>query len=177
VSTIFPSTTARSSLIERLIRALILDRTLYEEVAADRSALSQAIGVVMLTGIANGLALTAIPGTIGAIIGIFVNVVGWLVPSVLVYAIGKRIAPAGSSFRTVATCLGFAEVPGVLNLFSVFPTVGRIVAAIVWFWLAAAMVVATRAAFGVSLRRGAVIAGLGLAVYLLIGLAVGIWSS
>jgi hypothetical protein len=165
-------------MIERLIRALILDRTLYEEVAADRAALSQAIGVVMLAGIANGLPLTALPGPVAVVVGIAVSMLGWLVPSGLVYGIGRRIAPPPwPSFRTVATCLGFADMPAVLNLFSVFPGVGRVVAALVWFWLAAAMVVATRAAFGVSLGRGAVIAGLGLGAYLVIGVALAIWSS
>jgi hypothetical protein len=165
-------------LLGRLIRALMFDLTLYEEVAAERGGLSQAIGVVILAGIANGASLKAIPGTVGALFGIFVSVAGWLALSTLTLVIGRWVLRAGpSSWRVVATCLGFADTPAVLNFLGALPSAGVFVGIVVWFWLLATTVVAARAAFGVSLARGAAIGGLGFAAYMLIGLVVGVWSS
>jgi hypothetical protein len=164
--------------IQQLIRALMLDRTLYEEVAVDRTGLSQAFGVVVLAGIAKGVSLTAIPGLVGALFGIFVSVVGWIVLSALTFAIGNWVLRAGpSSWRAVAACLGFADVPAVLNFLEVIPWAGPFVRVIVWFWLLAATMVAARAAFRVSFARGAAIGGFGFSAYFLIGFVVEMWSS
>jgi hypothetical protein len=167
----------RAKVMERLIRALILDRSVYEEVAEDRTALSQAIGVVLLAGIVNGMAIPFLRGLVGALVGIVVSVAGWLLFSVIVYLIGARVMRAGAtSFRTVACCLGFADIPAVVNLLGVLPVIGVAVRITVWFWLLAAAIVATRAAFGVSRARGAVIAGLGFVVYVLLGVLAGLWA-
>jgi len=166
----------RNKVMERLIRALILDRTLYEEVAADSTAFSQAIGVVMLAGIANGMARFHL-GVVGAVLGIVVSVVGWLVFTAIIHLIGVRILRGGPTpFRTLACCLGFADIPAVLSLLSVLPTVGFFIRFVVGFWLLATAVVATQAAFSVSRWRGAFIAGLGFLVYLLIDVLVGLWA-
>ena len=168
----------RITLLERLFRAVILDRTLYEEVAADRTGLSQAFGVVILAGIVNGMTLTAIPGSIGALFGIFVSVVGWLALSGLTLAVGNwALRTEPTSWRVVGTCLGFADTPSLLNILGVAQSIGMFVRIIVWFWLLAATAVAASAAFRVSLARGAAIGGLGFGAYMLIGLAVGIWST
>jgi len=175
---ITPQLGRRTTLLERLIRALILDRTLYEEVAGDRAGLSQALGIVILVGMVNGMALTAIPGRIGALFGVFVSLVGWLALSGLTFAIGKWGLRAGpTSWRAVSACLGFADTPALLNALGVIESIGMLVRIIVWFWLLAATMVAAGAAFRVSFARGAAIGGLGFGAYMLIGLAVGIWSS
>jgi len=44
-----------SKLIDRIIRACKLDANLYEEVEADKGAMGQAIGVVVLSSIAAGV--------------------------------------------------------------------------------------------------------------------------
>lgn len=46
----------------RIFRAAKLDAALYEEVEADKSALGQAMGVVVLSSIAAGIGLTAKSG-------------------------------------------------------------------------------------------------------------------
>ncbi|HVN84234.1 MAG TPA: hypothetical protein VMW17_05230 [Candidatus Binatia bacterium] len=168
----------RFSVIERLIRALLLDRGVYDAVASERVGLSQAIGVVLLAGISTGASLHALPGTIGALFGILVSVVGWVTLSVLTYVIGRWVVRGGpSSMRAVAACLGFADAPAVFNLMAVIPRVGGLVRVIVWFWLLATTMVAAQSAFRTSRARGAAIGGLAFAAYLFVGVLVGIWSS
>ena len=170
--------TDRFHLIARIVRALMLDYTLYEEVANDRVGLSQAIGIVILVGITSGMGLRPVAGTIGALIGVAVSLLGWAVLSGLTLAAGRWVLRGEpTSLRIVATCLGFADAPALLSLLGVLPNVGVLVRVIVWFWLLAACMVAARAAFRVSAARGAAIGGLGFAAYMLIGLGVGIWSS
>ncbi|MBI4517509.1 MAG: hypothetical protein HY699_17030 [Deltaproteobacteria bacterium] len=164
-----------SSLIERLVRALILDRTLYEEVAGDRAGLSQAIGVVILAGLANGTRFVPALGNVGLLLGIFVSLVSWLMLGLFIHATGAGIArPPRPSYRKLVACLGFADMPAVVTLFGALPVVGDFVRIIVWFWLLAACLVATRAAFKASLARGALIGGLGFGAYFLLGVVVSI---
>jgi hypothetical protein len=168
----------RASLIERLLRALILDRSLYEEVADDRTGLSQAIGVVVLAGMASGARFAEGLGTVGLAFGVLVSLVSWGLLTVLVFAIGAMIFGSGrASLRTVAACLGFADMPAVVGLLAWIPAVGDLVRIVVWFWLLAATVVATSAAYRLSLARGAFLGGLGFTAHVLIGLLIELWAT
>ena len=58
----------------RIIRAARLDVALYEEVEADKSALGQAMGVVILSSIAAGIGSTTRTGLPGMLIMIMFSV-------------------------------------------------------------------------------------------------------
>ena len=74
-------------LVNRMIRAAMLDPRLYEEVEHDRNATSQALQVVIIVALASGiggalwklLTLNPIDAVSGLIGGILVAVLGWLV--------------------------------------------------------------------------------------------------
>ncbi|MDP7471528.1 MAG: hypothetical protein QGI02_04160, partial [Vicinamibacterales bacterium] len=76
----------------RLMRALLLDRTLFEEVEADRSATRQAFAVVFLSSLAAGLGSAGWEGprlsTQLMVSGI--ALVTWLAWAMLVLQIGGR---------------------------------------------------------------------------------------
>jgi hypothetical protein len=63
----------------RIIRAARLDVALYEEVEADKSALGQAMGVVVLSSIAAGIGNTSKAGLLGMLMMIVVALVGWYI--------------------------------------------------------------------------------------------------
>lgn len=65
--------------IERMLRAARLDVHLYEEVEADKSAMPQALGVVVLSSVAAGVGSVGIGGmTPGVILmGIITALAGW----------------------------------------------------------------------------------------------------
>lgn len=138
-------------LLNRMIRASMLDASLFEEVEADRGALGQAVIVVLLSSLAAGLGGAGIAGptwrTQALLTGI--ALVTWAAWAILVLQIGTRFMPepqtradAGQLLRTV----GFAATPGLLQVFGVHPPVTVAVFVVAWLWMGAAMVIAIRQA-------------------------------
>jgi len=72
----------------RIIRAAKLDVALYEEVEADKSALGQAMGVVVLSSIAAGIGGPSKAGLLGMLMMVVASLVG-----VPVKFVGKNSPP------------------------------------------------------------------------------------
>jgi len=64
---------------DRMVRAAKLDANLYEEVEADKSAMGQAMGVVVLSSAAAGIASFSITGVGGILMGTVAALIGWYV--------------------------------------------------------------------------------------------------
>ncbi|MCH7820341.1 MAG: hypothetical protein IIB40_12450, partial [Candidatus Marinimicrobia bacterium] len=74
-----------TSFKNRIIRAAMLDVNLYEEVEADKGAMRQAMGVVVLSSIAAGLGSIERGGFGGILTGTVVALIGWYVWAYLTY--------------------------------------------------------------------------------------------
>jgi hypothetical protein len=155
----------------RFVSALLLRPSGYAEIAADRTAAAQAAAVVCLAAMAQPSVLIAELGAWGLLIVMAVGIVRWLVFVSVTYPIARLFAGAPVRYRTLLSCLGFAEAPGIFNALAFAGAFERLVAAAVWLWLLAAAVVAVRG--GLGLRRPAAVAVgvLGVAAYLGLGLA------
>ena len=68
-----------ASFTDRMIRAAKLDVTLYEEVEADKGAMRQAMGVVILSSVAAGIGTIGMTGIKGLFFGTIVALLGWLI--------------------------------------------------------------------------------------------------
>ena len=77
----------------RIVRAAKLDVALYEEVEADKSALGQAMGVVVLSSIAAGIGSGTTKGVIGMGVGVVGALAGWYIWAYLTYFIGTKLLP------------------------------------------------------------------------------------
>jgi len=135
--------------VNRMIRAAKLDVNLYEEVEADKTAMSQAVGVVALSSLAGGIGFMATAGLTGLVIGTVGSLIGWYVWAFLTYVIGTKLLPEpqtradhGELLRTI----GFSSAPGVLRIFAIIPGLGTMVNILVSVWMLAAMVIAVRQA-------------------------------
>ena len=66
---------------DRILGAAKLDADLYEEVEADKSAMPQAMGVVVLSSVAAGIGSVGmgVAGPGGILMGIIASLVGWYV--------------------------------------------------------------------------------------------------
>jgi hypothetical protein len=134
---------------ERLIGAAKLDVRTYEEVEHDPGAIGQAIGVVVLSSLAAGVAASTWGGGASVIAGILGALVGWLAWAWITFFIGTRLLPApqtranwGQLLRTT----GFASAPGILRILAVIPLLGWLVYFVSAIWMLAAFVVAVRQA-------------------------------
>ena len=134
---------------DRIIRAAKLDVNLYEEVEADKGALRQAMGVVVLSSIAAGLGSIERIGFSGILIGTITALISWYVWAYLTYFIGTKLLPEpktkadhGELLRTV----GFSSSPGLIRVLGIIPGLARIVFLVAAIWMLVAMVIAVKQA-------------------------------
>jgi len=166
---------------ERMIGAAKLDVHIYEEVEGDRTAIGQAMAVVVLSAVAAGLGSrqAALRGVVAVSLA---SLVGWFIWGWLTYLIGTKLLPEpntkadpGELLRTI----GFSSAPGMLRIFGFLPLLGGIISFAASIWMLAAMVVAVRQALDyTSTNRAIGVCVIGWLVYVafavLIGMAFGI---
>ncbi len=135
--------------VNRMIRAAKLEVGLYEEVEADKGAMKQAMGVVILSSLAAGIGVVTTQGFGGILIGTVVALIGWYVWAFLTYFIGTKMLPEsqthadqGELLRTI----GFSSSPGLIRILGIIPFLRGIVFWAAGIWMLVAMVIAVRQA-------------------------------
>ena len=138
-----------NSFTNRIIRAAKLDVNLYEEVEADKGAMGQAMGIVVLSSIAAGVGFIETGGFSGIITGTIASLIGWYVWAYLTYFIGTKFLPEpqtkadlGELLRTI----GFSSSPGLIRVLGIIPGLGVVVYFTASIWMLVAMVIAVRQA-------------------------------
>jgi hypothetical protein len=138
-----------SNFIERMIRAAKLDVNLYEEVEADKGAFSQAMGVVVLSGVAAGVGSIGSAGIAGIFTGTIAALIGWFVWAYITYIVGTKLLPqpqTKSDYGELLRTIGFSSSPGLLRVFGFIPFLSGIVFIAASIWMLIAMVIAVRQA-------------------------------
>ena len=154
---------------KRIVRAIKLDKELYEEVEADRGATRQALSVVVLASLASGIGMSGQGGP-GMVTGVLVALGGWVIAALIIFMVGTRLLPQpqtrsdpGELLRT----LGFANAPGLLYVFCAVPLLGAPVRLVVSIWLLVAWVIAVRQALDYdNTGRAVLVCVIGWLVYL-----------
>ena len=135
--------------IDRVIRASKLDVNLYEEVEADKGAMTQAMGVVVLSSIAAGIGSISSIGLKGIIFGTVSALIAWYVWAYMVYFIGAKLLPEPQTESDVGELLrtiGFSSSPGLIRILAIIPGIAGIVFTIASIWMLVAMIIAVRQA-------------------------------
>ena len=134
---------------DRIIRAAKFDVNLYEEVEANKDAMPQAMGVVVLSSLASGVGSIGTLGLGGILLGTLAALGGWYIWAWLTYFIGTRFlaepqteADLGQLLRTT----GFSSSPGLIRALGIIPGLGTVVFAVASIWMLVAMVIAVRQA-------------------------------
>ena len=139
-----------STFAERMIGAATLDVHTYEEVEADATATTQAMAVVVLSSLAQGIAgLTQGGGGFGFVAGAMGALIGWFIWAFLVYIIGTKIIPEPQTRSNLGELLrttGFSASPGLLRVLGVIPFLGGLIMVAVSIWMLIAMIIAVRQA-------------------------------
>jgi hypothetical protein len=138
-----------SSFTNRMIRAAKLDVHLYEEVEADKGALGQAMGVVVLSGVAAGVGSTGSVGLYGIVTGTIAALIGWLIWAYITYIVGTKLLPqpqTQADYGELLRTIGFSSSPGLLRVFGIIPFVTPIIFLATSIWMLIAMVIAVRQA-------------------------------
>ena len=140
-----------TNLKDRMLRAAKLDVDLYEEVEADKSAMPQAIGVVVLSSVAAGIGSIGmgVAGPGGILMGIVLSLVGWYIWAFLTYFIGTKLLPEPQTHADLGELLrttGFSSSPGLIKILGIIPGLGVVMFSIASIWMLVAMVIAVRQA-------------------------------
>jgi hypothetical protein len=113
-------------MIDRIVRAIRLDWTVFSEIAKDRDALKEAAIIVaivtFLSAIGTGIATRSFGAFIGAwLAGILVGWVGW---AIVTYFVGTSLFKGKTDIPEMLRVLGYANAPYLLGLLSFIPCVG-----------------------------------------------------
>ncbi|MEE9234742.1 MAG: YIP1 family protein [Candidatus Acidoferrales bacterium] len=146
-----------ASLTERMVGAAKLDVHTYEEVEADTTATSQALGVVVLSSVAAGIgaSLGALgEGNIGFVVGTLIGytvvaLLGWVIWAFVTYIVGTKLLPEPATKSNMGELLrttGFSQAPGLLRVVGVVPFLGPILSSLVNIWMLVAFIIAVRQA-------------------------------
>jgi hypothetical protein len=173
-------------LVNRMIRAAMLDTSLYEEVEHDSSATSQAMQVVLIVALASGiggalwklLTLNPIDAVSGLVGGILVAVLGWLAWALVTYIIGAKIFGGTATYGEMLRTLGFAQSPNVLLIFTGIlggiPLLGGLLRLALLIWVLLAGLIAIRQALDVGTGKAILTAIIG---WIVMAIIVGIVAS
>jgi hypothetical protein len=134
-----------------MIRAARLEADLYAEVEADQGATRQAAAVVFLASVAGGISSGAQPFEV--ILGALLGLGGWYLFSYVVFWVGARLLPEPSTdtnFMAILRAVGFANAPGILQLFGVLTPIRELVFFAAGMWSLVAMITAVRHALSYS---------------------------
>jgi len=138
---------------DRIIRAAKLDVSLYEEVEADKEAMVQAMGVVVLSSLAAGIGIISSEGIGTILTGTVSALIGWYAWAYIVYFVGTRILPepqTKADYGELLRTIGFSSSPGLIRVFGIIPGLTGIIFLIASIWMLIAMVIAVRQALDYS---------------------------
>jgi len=138
-----------STFAERIMRAAALDVNTYEEVEADTTATTQAMGVVVLSSIAQGIGVSTLEGGVGFFAGAIGALIVWFIWAFIVYIIGTKVLPEPQTHSDLGELLrttGFSASPGLLRVLGILPLIGGLVMFATNIWMLIAMIIAVRQA-------------------------------
>ncbi len=131
-------------LFSRMIRAIRLDQSLFDEVIQDPKTQGHSYWVVAILAMATGYGMFSRAGSMAVNIGLAVTFLSWYVWAFTVYYAGTRMfqaVPSRMDRKTVLRVMAFASAPGVLRILGVIPNMTLIIFLLTsaWIVLAGAM--------------------------------------
>jgi len=118
-------------MIDRILRAIRLDSTVYREIAEDQNAMSEAAIIVAIVAVlsAFGRAIGSGSFFLSLIVTLLTAIlVSWILWAVLTYFVGTALFKGKSDIPEMMRVLGYANAPNLLGVFGFIPCVGWIIA-------------------------------------------------
>jgi len=138
-----------TSFFNRIVMSARLNPGIYEEIEADRSAMGQAITVVVLSSVAAGIGSLRYVGTAGLFLGTLSALLSWAIWAGITYFVGTRILPVPETradYGELLRTIGFASSPGLIRILGFVPGLMNTVFFVAGIWMLLAMVIAVRQA-------------------------------
>jgi hypothetical protein len=161
-----------------MLRAARCDPSLYREVRDDADAIPQALGVVAIAALSNGIgvALAALlAGSSSAAVllvrGVLGELLTWLAWWLVTFVFATRVLACQSAPTQVLRGLGFAQSPGILLFVRFVPGYGGILNNLIDIWRVIAGYFAVRESLELDPARAVLtlLVGVGASVIVLFG--------
>ncbi len=135
-------------MIERIVRAIRLDWTVFGEIAQDRDALKEASIIVALVTFVSAIGTGIKTASFGAFAGDWIAgiLIGWLGWAIVTYFVGTMLFKGKTTIPEMLRVLGYANAPYLLGLLNVIPCIGWLFSVLGWLLALAAGVLAIREA-------------------------------
>lgn len=113
-------------MIERIVRAIRLDWTVFSEIARDSGALKEAAIIVAIVTFLSAIGTGIAAGSFGAFVGDWLAgiLIGWIGWAIVTYVVGTSLFKGETNIPEMLRVLGYANAPNLLGLLTVIPCVG-----------------------------------------------------
>lgn len=159
---------------ERVVGAMSLKASTFQEIEHDPTAMGQAVGVIVLAAVSAGIGNLFWGGLSGIVYGIVTSLIAYAVWALVVWLIGTKVMPdpaTKADFPETFRTIGFAAAPGILGIVTIIPILGWLLMAVIWVWQIAAMVIAVREVLDYSTTgKAAIVVIVGAIAYLIINI-------
>src|SRR3954454_21094297 len=149
-----------ADLAGRMIGAMQADVKTFEEIEADPNAMTQAVTVIVLAGVAALIGNFFRAGIVPGVLGLVGSLLGYALFALLVFLIGTKVMPEPTTkadFNEAFRTIGFAAAPGVFNILAIIPFLGPLISLLVGLWSLVIAVIAVRAVLDYSNTGRAII--------------------
>jgi hypothetical protein len=149
-----------ASLTQRMTGAMQADVKTFQEIEADPTAISQAVTVIVIAGVAALIGNMFRIGIMHGVMMLVINLIGYALWTLLVVLIGTKLMPEPTTkadFSEGFRVIGFTASPGVFNVLAIVPFLGPLISFVVWLWMIVVGVVAVREVLDYSNTGRAVI--------------------
>ena len=169
-----------ASMVDRVIRAVKLDKDFYNEAEQDTSLDQEALLVVIIVSLASGIGSFIqgiINGDIGAalllaVLTIVVGIGGYYLWSYITLLVGTKLFDGDADFGEMKRTLGYAHAPRLLGLLSFIPCVGVIFSLAGFILSLIAAVVAIREAMDFDTGKAVITAIIGWVIVLIVSVII-----
>jgi hypothetical protein len=162
---------------ERVVGAMSLKASTFQEIEHDTTAMGQAVGVIVLAAVSLGLGNLFRNGASAMVFGIITSLIAYAVWALVVWLIGTKVMPdpaTKADFQETFRTIGFAAAPGVLGIAAIIPILGWLVMMVIWLWQIAAMVIAVREVLDYTdTIKAVIVVVIGFVAYLVVGAILG----
>ena len=171
-----------ASMIDRVIRAVKLDKDFYNEAERDTSLNQEALLIVIIVSLASAIGSFIsgiISGEIGgallsAVLTIVIGIGGYYLWAYVTLFVGKQFFQGDADIGEMLRTLGYAHAPRLLGLLSFIPCVGAIFALAGFVLSLVAAVIAIREAMDFDTGKAVVTAIIGWAIVLVISIILSV---
>lgn len=137
---------------ERVVGAMTLQESTFEDVERDPTAMGQAVGVIVLAAVAAAIGNLFRFGP-AIMIGVITSLIFSVIGSAIVWLVGTKLLPEPATkadFAETFRTLAFSSAPGIARVVTIIPFLGPLLGFLISLWQIAALVIAVKAVLDYS---------------------------